>query len=268
MSDFPFKNGKMDFGPALKKLEGKFFSEKLQPYDDYFNNKINASSSMCRGTHNLSEETNAAAKKFIIDHGDFGYLGLDTDKSQYRLYNLIYKLKEDIVIVELDENGNDYISFVDVCAAQNWNPAAALGKSLSEVHQMVPGKLKHSWSNIVKACMSKGPYERFQWSIKNTDQLNLHSNLDINSTDFEYTNHDIFIRIETQHIAPLKEGKSFIFSILTENKRISSMSGDDLSLLRQSIESMTEEEIKYKNLETHKSNLLFYIKKVSGGLWI
>jgi len=116
--------------------------------------------------------------------------------------------------------------------------------------------------------MSKGPYERFQWSIKNTDQLNLHSNLDINSTDFEYTNHDIFIRIETQHIAPLKEGKSFIFSILTENKRISSMSGDDLSLLRQSIESMTEEEIKYKNLETHKSNLLFYIKKVSGGLWI
>lgn len=268
MSDFPFKNGKMDFGPALKKLEGKFFSEKLQPYDDYFNNKINASSSMCRGTHNLSEEANAAAKKFIIDHGDFGYLGLDADKSQYRLHNLIYKLKEDIVIVELDENGNDYISFVDVCAPQNWNPAEALGKSLSEVHQMVPGKLKHAWSNIVKACMSKGPYERFQWSIKNTNQLNLHSNLDINSTYFEYTNHDIFIRIETQHITPLKEGKSFLFSILTENKRASSMSTDDLLLIRQAIEGMTEEEFLYKGLLGHKENLLSYIDNVSGVSYI
>jgi len=265
MSDFPFKNGKMDFGPALKKLEGKFFSEKSFAIDEYFENKMHVVPFLHKGRHNLTSDTEEAAKKFIRKHS---WLAGNLTGYTNRLEELMYKLKEDVVIVELDENGNDYISFVDVCAPQHWNPAGSLGKSVSEVHQMVPGKLKHSWSNIVKACMSKGPYERFQWSIKNTDQLNLHSNLEINSTDFEYTNHDIFIRIETQHIAPLIEGKSFLFSILTENKRISSMSGDDLALLRQAIESMTEEEIKYKNLETHKSNLLFYIKKVSGGLWI
>ena len=268
MTDFPFKNGKMDFGPALKKLEGKFFSDKFQQYDDYFNNKIRSSSIMCRGRYNLTEATALAAQNFIIKNGCFGYFGPKTDTSQYKLHNLIYKIKEDVVIVELDENGNDYISFVDVCAPQSWSPTASLGKSVSETHQMVPGKLNGSWENILKACLSKGPYERFQWSIKNTDQLNLHPSLGINSTDFEYTNHDIFIRIETQHIAPLIEGKSFIFSILTEHKRLSSMQGEDLMLLKQSIEGMSADEIKYKGLVEHKSDLCFYIKKVAGGLWI
>ena len=264
MTDFPLKNGKMDFGPALKKLEGKFFSDKIQPYDDYFNNKINSSSIMCRGRYNLTESTALAAQNFIIKNGCFGYFGPKTDTSQYKLHNLIYKIKEDVVIVELDENGNDYISFVDVCAPQCWNPAGAVGKSLSEVHQMVPGKLKHSWSNIVKACVSKGPYERFQWSIKNTDQLNLHSNLDINSTDFEYTNHDIFIRIETQHIAPLVKGKSFIFSILTEFERLSAVSSSRLLLIKEAIENMSHDELQYKGLLDQKENLLSYIDNVSG----
>ena len=258
----------MDFGPGLKKLEGQFFSNKFQQYDDYFNNKIRSSSVMCRGRHNITEDSVHAAQNFIIKNGGFGYFGPNTDISQYKLHNLIYNIKEDIVIVELDENGNDYVSFVDVCAPQNWNPAAALGKSLSEVHQMVPGKLKHSWSNIVKACMTKGPYERFQWSIKSTNELNLHSNLDINSTDFEYAYHDIFIRIETQHIAPLIKGKSFIFSILTEFERLSTVCSSRVMLIKEAIENMSNEELQYKGLLGHKENLLSYIDNISGVSYI
>lgn len=261
----PFLNGKMDFGPGLKKFDGKFFSDKIYMIDDYFMNKLDSVEDFHRGSYKMSSETELVAKNFIRKGALLaGY----TTGNANSLHDIVYKIKEDIVVVELDENGNDYISYVNVCAPQCWNPTEALGKSISETHQMVPGKLNGSWGNILKACLSKGPYERFQWSIKSTNQLNLHSNLDINSTDFEYTNHNIFIRIETQHITPLIEGKSFLFSILTENKRISTLSGSDLLLLQEAIENMSSEEIKYKRLVEHKSNLLFYIKKVSGQLWI
>jgi len=261
----PFINGKMNFGPGLKKLDGKFFSEKPFAIDEYFDNKLCVTPEFHRGRHNLTADTEEAAKQFVRKHS---WLAGNLTGYTNRLEELMYKLKEDIVIVELDENGNDYISFVDVCAPQSWSPTAALGKSVSETHQMVPGKLNGSWENILKACLSKGPYERFQWSIKNTNQLNLHPSLGINSTDFEFTNHNFFIRIETQHIAPLIEGKSFIFSILTEHKRLSSMQAEDLMLLKQAIEGLSPDEVRYKDLVEHKSDLCFYIKKVAGGLWI
>ena len=252
---FPFEGGSMDFKSGMVKLSGSFLDNSVSDIS-YIDNKININDDEHYGEYNLSTDVYGAAVAFLRKSL---YMNLGKSAISNNLNELCYKMKEDIVIVECDDVGQDYVSFVNVAAPQNWNPIAVLGKSFTEIHNPVPSEnLRRSSKKIISACLNKGPYKRFQWSIQGSKRLNLHSS--INSVKNNNNNIEgempLYIRLETQHIKGLRKGlgtssvsvNAFMFSILTSFHSLDSLNISQLNGLRLSLEGLTLEEMKYKGL--------------------
>jgi hypothetical protein len=63
-----------------------------------------------------------------------------------------------------------------VCFPSHWDPGAHAGSSLSALHAPVPHgeRLQAASENLLKAMISKGPFERWVWSVNTSGRLSQH----------------------------------------------------------------------------------------------
>ena len=226
----PFTNN-----PSMTRLEGPVYNKN--PDKIYIHEKqkqIDLLGEQLLGETEISKEKNLI-KKFI------NFCNLDSDLT---LSELTTKFEEDFALMYKGK-----MEIVSVCFPSGWVPKEKLGKNLSNIHEPIADS-----EQLIKASdkltdyMTKQSIKRWVLTITTSKELS-------NFPDYEKPEltrfEDLYFRVETQTTAPVDD-KTSLFFIKVDVLPLSQVW--DKKILK-SINSMTDNVLKYKGLEQIKELL-------------
>ena len=163
------------------------------------------------------------------------------------------QIQEDVCVMRFDE-----LVSAHVCLPSWWSPAEKMGMGMREIHEDVPGMDKTNYEHIWNACLNKGPYIRYNWSLTDTPVLNQHPSKNIGK---DFDSGDLFLRVERQVLHGFPVVKSVIFLIRTYVGNINTLTTEQRIVLAKVIDEMNEEELIYKNLIEYKNIIINRLTK-------
>ena len=206
--------------------------------------------------HNLNEEVEAAAIKFISTQ-----LNL-TDEEP--LKELAMLGPEDLAIVTTDGE-TDWLAFGHLCAPSHWALEDKIGKSFAAVHQPVPGfeRTAAVAPKMIDAMVNKGPWVRFVWSLESDNRPNHHPEAPPGWDQAEWWGRQFrekqrfWIRIERQCLVPMPEVKAALFTIRLSWWTMEEILADQAlkQPLVRALEGMSDAERAYKGIDQQFDSL-------------
>lgn len=179
------------------------------------------------------------------------YCGHKTDS----IVDLALHLEEDIAIMS-----NGVLQAICFCFPSSWIPAERIGMALTDIHTPVAdGEKLRAMSQRIAETMAdpkQGSFRRWVWTITNSGELSQHPRR--KSTHQPASVDELYFRMETQTTAPLGDGVSSLFFVRVETCPLSELwnNFDYRKRIKDSVGSMTDAVIQYKNLQTIKNLLL------------
>ena len=177
------------------------------------------------------------------------HLNLQKTKS---IVQLALQMEEDFAILHKGR-----LHEICFCFPSSWKPAERVGMTLEDIHRPVGDgqKLVEASQRIAHTISTSGPYRRHVWTLSNSGELSQYP--DGKSSVVPHRIEDLWFRMEVQTTSPLGDGDTCLFLVQvlvvplselwrTESNRI---------LLTSSIESMSENVLRYKGLENIKKLL-------------
>jgi hypothetical protein len=176
---------------------------------------------------------------------------------------IVSLLQEDVAVVKVEENGRNTLAAAHVTAPNYWGPAEILGKSLADIHRVVPG-MPRIGSNWVSRLAEEGNrVVQYQWGITTDDRLNHHPDKPPNSSlsdgewhgrKFNPDHPTLFVRVERQTFVGF--GNCFLFAIRTYFHDCETFTTDERHALADGIRSMGEEKREYKGLANAQNDAI------------
>ena len=161
------------------------------------------------------------------------------------------QIQEDVCILQ-----DDQLVASHVCLPSWWSPEEKMRKSMKEMHKDVPGMDETSYEHIWNACLHKGPYTRYNWTLTDTPILNQHPSKNIGK---EFDRENLFLRIERQVLQWFPEVHGVLFLIRTYVGDIKTMDKKQRVTLGDIVNKMTPDELEYKGLTHYKENVVSYL---------
>ena len=176
--------------------------------------------------------------------------GCASPKPEYKsLFDTICsQIQEDVCVMRFDE-----LVSAHVCLPSWWSPAEKMGMGMREIHENVPGMDKTSYEPIWNACLHKGPYLRYNWTLTNTSVLNQHPTKNIGK---DFDNDELFLRIERQVLHGFSNIGVVVFLIRTYVGNVKTLEPDQRRSVASAIEGMTEKELEYKGMTYYRSKII------------
>ena len=176
--------------------------------------------------------------------------GCASPKPEYKsLFDTICsQIQEDVCVMRLDD-----LVAAHVCLPSWWSPAKKMGMGMREIHEDVPGMDKTSYDHIWNACLHKGPYLRYNWTLTNTSVLNQHPTKNIGK---DFDNDELFLRIERQVLHGFSNIGVVVFLIRTYVGDVKTLEPDQRRSVASAIEGMTEKELEYKGITDYRSKII------------
>jgi len=140
-----------------------------------------------------------------------------------------------------------------VCFPSWWSPEEKMGMSMGEIHADVPGMDKTSYEQIWNACLHKGPYLRYNWTLTNSPQLNQHPKYNVGK---DFDDPHLFLRVERQVLVGLPEIDAVIFLIRTFVNNIDELNCDERAQVGKAVCGMNRQELEYKGLFNVKEKVI------------
>lgn len=168
------------------------------------------------------------------------------------IVELALQLEEDIAIIH-----NSTLSAICFCFPSSWIPAERIGKKLSAIHEPVAdGEILVRKSDRIAETMAdqtQGSFKRYVWTITNNSELSNHPNkkLDITPNNIN----DLYFRVETQTTEPLGDNTTSIFFVKVDVVPLQDIWNDNKTQILDSINSMSDAILTYKNLHDIKKLL-------------
>ena len=192
----------------------------------------------------------------IIKSPDNPYSKRFSDKFPQPPYKNLFdavcsQIQEDVCIMR-----NDELVANHVCLPSWWCPAEKMGMSMGEIHADVPGMEKTAYEHIWNACLHKGPYLRYNWTLTDTPILNQHPSKNIGKN---FDRGTLFLRIERQVLQGFPDVGGVLFLIHTYVGEVRTLEKENKKILADIIENMSEDELKYKGLTNNKKNVILCI---------
>ena len=172
----------------------------------------------------------------------------------YLQYNTITdaieKYQEDFVVWAPNMNGQLSIQMASVCFPSGWDPVSKVNKTFAEIHEPVADNklIMAAADKIATMITQKGPFVRSVWTIANSPDLNRHPK--VKKPWSAETIDQMYYRCERQVTVPL--GDAAIFFIRTYVVPLLTVDSDKI---KESINSMTDEILDYKDLHYVKQAL-------------
>lgn len=175
------------------------------------------------------------------------------------VWQLTSKLQEDFVIWAPNKNGDLSAQVLSVCLPSGWDPATKANKTFLEIHEPVPdfNTVNKAAEHIAKMITTKGPFIRHVWTISNSPAL---SRLPANTQPWTDEQLDrMWYRVERQVTVPI-DGVAALFLIRVYQQPLAQVFEDSVKrqAIIDSIASMTENVLQYKNLNWVKNYLKNY----------
>jgi len=174
---------------------------------------------------------------------------------QHNIKDLALLFEEDIAIIHRGR-----LAAVCFCFPSGWVPADKIGLKLSQIHETVADSEKLvAASDRIAATISDpvlGSFFRQVWTITNNSCLSNHPQLQI----IESPGHinELYLRTETQTTAALGDGVTSLFFVKVEVRLLLDVWGVLGQQLYDSVMSMSQSVLRYKNLEPIKNLLQDY----------
>ncbi len=169
----------------------------------------------------------------------------------HNIVDLALQFEEDIAILH-----KGILSAVCFCFPSSWVPASKIGKTLAEIHQPVADSHHLVAASTKLACTiansSIGSFKRQVWNITTNAGLSNHPD---NFLDFPCTFDNLYFRLETQTTEPLGDDLTSIFFVKVDVFPLIDIWNEYGRQIVDSINSMSENIIKYKKLTQIKSLL-------------
>lgn len=184
---------------------------------------------------------------------------------------LCCQLQEDLSIIHITEQ-HDKLVYLHLCFPNYWSAESKIGKCFSGAHKYVPAMetINKNSEKLNKLLKTEGPFERFTWGITTDKRLNHHPNPSENiDQDTWYgrqfsPDSPLYLRIERQVTAPFSKESAYMFSIRTYFVDLRKANGEQLRRLITSIETMSENILKYKGLAENKELLIKRLSQLAG----
>ena len=161
------------------------------------------------------------------------------------------QIQEDVCILQLDQ-----LVASHVCLPSWWSPEEKMKKSMKEMHKDVPGMDETSYEHIWNACLHKGPYIRYNWTLTDTPILNQHPSKNIGK---EFDRENLFLRVERQVLQGFPEVHGILFLIRTYVGDIKTLDKKHRVALGDAVNKMTADELEYKGLTNYKDSVVSYL---------
>jgi hypothetical protein len=133
-----------------------------------------------------------------------------------RLVALGRKLEPDFMLLAKDEAGTFRLRAGVVCFPSSWALTEKMGLTLDGIHGVVPG-LNPGLGATIGQFLGKlrpgSPYERANWGLAATPELNLHPGLARPRLALPFDAQGIWVRIEDQILAALPVTGGILFGI-------------------------------------------------------
>ena len=126
--------------------------------------------------------------------------------------------------------------------------------SMAEMHKDVPGMDKTAYEHIWNACLNKGPFIRYNWTLTSSPILNQHPSKNIGK---DFDKDSLFLRVERQVLKGIPETQSVVFLIRTYVEDVKILNSAQRNAVAHVVNNMSNEEIFYKGLD--KAKIISYI---------
>jgi hypothetical protein len=165
-------------------------------------------------------------------------------------------VQEDLVVLHRTADGRNAAIAVDVCFPSDWRPERIVGTDFRFIHGPVPGfaDSEAQAAAMVAAMIDRGPYVRFVWTLKPSDDLDLHPEEGRHAT---WDDAAIgFLRVERQVTVPFPGVGASLFLIRTYLYAFSSLSAAERTVLRTAVERLPAPVARYKGLAAAQGLIL------------
>jgi hypothetical protein len=183
---------------------------------------------------------------------------------------LACQVQEDFAIVCKSAFDRDWLGAIHLCMANRWAAEDKIGQPFQQVHKPVAGMQNDTRVSaaLVNAMIHKGPFVRFAWGLTTDSSLNLHPRSQLGraatmqpARRFDPQSPSLHMRIERQTLWPFPEQLASLFTIRTYVKDCEEIRSDEHknSQLVANINSMTEQQLRYKGLDRDREQILGWL---------
>jgi len=179
---------------------------------------------------------------------------------------LACQIQEDFAVIATSDHGNS-IDGMHVCLPSGWDPAEKIGKSYSEIHNIVPGMepvLEQEDKYVKLMVNTKEPLVRFVWGVSFDNALSRHPDLH-SFEDFDVNNPTAFLRVERQVVVgfPDLSFALFVIRLYMYNMEEICQDSESHKALILAIGEMSDVSILYKlGSLKNRDNLLKWMEKI------
>jgi Protein of unknown function (DUF3445) len=169
-----------------------------------------------------------------------------------------FVLHEDLVLLRKGVGSPSQLEAecLHVSFPSGWTPAEKLGQSFAKIHAPVADAsiLQAASGAIGRALLERGPFERFVWTISDTDQRARFPMQHLTETK---ATHPLWLRVERQVSLPLRDLERSLFLIRVFLYPLEQVF-EDVQMKKRilaSLSSMSDAVVAYKGLEQIRARL-------------
>lgn len=170
------------------------------------------------------------------------------------IVELASHLEEDVAILH-----RGVLSAICFCFPSSWVPSQRVGRSLEEIHGPVADgdHLRSASARIAKTISDPtlGSFKRYVWTISRVPHLSNHPKVVDKYRDAVIEIDNLFFRTEIQTTQPLSDGDTCVFFVKVDVVPLKDVWSNHSTLILESINSMSDTILTYKNLHDIKNCL-------------
>lgn len=169
--------------------------------------------------------------------------------------------ESDFLLMKPDSEGVFRMVGGGLCFPSHWDLNDKMGKPMTAIHGPVPGlndalgKQIDGFLHRIKPGIS---WERFNWGLSRTPELNLHPSRDLPRLDSTVDLEDVWWRLEEQSLVALPNTGGILFGIKLVIKPLSEIKDHPAARagMVRALETMEEPMAKYKGIATARERLI------------
>ena len=187
-------------------------------------------------------------------------LGLFNQHDDYQLFtecnsikDLGLAIEDDVVIMHRCKLEACFVAF-----PSSWNAGEKVGKTLNELHEPIADNeaLLRASEGIMRAMSSGQSFHRYTWGISSLSGYSNHPSYE--RPDFDSLD-ELTFRVEHERTATVIKDTTAVFLIHVDIYPLKEVLKTDFGLIKESIDSMSDNVLEYKNLNKVKELMSEYI---------
>lgn len=173
-------------------------------------------------------------------------------------------LEPDFLLLAADEVGAFRLRGGALCFPTGWALEEKIGRTLDEIHGVVPG-LNAALSSPIQLFLTRlrpgGMIERDNWGLAATDELNLHPARGLPAPAEPTSPDRLWLRVERQAFLALPQSRGIVFGLRIELHRLDRVAEDRAAAagLKRALVTMPGELIAYKRLGGVRNHVVSWL---------